>query len=322
MTPKHVHALVASELKELDRRIKTVLNSKIRVVNDICDYIISNGGKRIRPILCLLSAKAIQSSPETALELAMIVEIIHTATLLHDDVVDDSGMRRGKKTANIVWDSPTAVLTGDYLYSKAFVMMSHLEHPTAMQRLSECTNVLAEGEVMQLHASFNAKLTEAEYFDVIYHKTASLFEASCYLPAVVGNADATMIEALQLYGRHIGTAFQLIDDIIDYTSSSKLLGKNNCDDLAEGKVTLPVIYALANSSDAERQEICQTLQNPGTTDLKHIRSLIINSGAIEYARCHAKRESELAKSALAPIPDSQCKDGLLAICDLALERKK
>lgn len=320
MTPDQIYQLVEADLDSTDQLIRTHLNSHVPLTNTISDYIISNGGKRIRPLLTLLLAKALRYQGTDHHILAAIVEVIHTATLLHDDVVDNSGLRRGKKTANIVWNNPEAVLSGDFLYSKAFVLMAHLRIADAMIILTESTNRIADGEMLQLLNIRKVDTTEADYFDVIYHKTAKLFEAACILPAFLIPTDPSLKNALQAFGCHLGTAFQLIDDVLDYTASADEMGKNLGDDIAEGKPTLPIIYALQHC-EPKQQALLQTAIKSGSLEnLDNIQTLIQNSGGIEYTQQCAVREIEQAKQQLKGLTDSDYQQALHALCDYAVDR--
>ena len=320
MTIEDIYELVATDFDATDQLIRQNLTSQVPLTNIISDYIISNGGKRLRPLLTLLLAKALDYRGTQHHTLAAIVEIIHTATLLHDDVVDNSGLRRGKKTANIIWDNPEAVLSGDFLYSKAFVLMAHLRIPDAMILLTESTNRIADGEMLQLLNVRNVDTTEADYFDVIYHKTGKLFEAACVLPGFLVDASTETHDTLANFGRHLGTAFQLIDDVLDYTASAEEMGKNLGDDLAEGKPTLPIIYALQHSAASDRELLRQAILQGNTEDVVAIQTIVQASGGIAYTQSKAIAEVEQAKQNLHQLVASDYRAALETLCDYAIER--
>ena len=321
MTPFTIKQLIKKDMSAVDDLLKTTLNANTPVINDICQYIIQNGGKRLRPALALLSGHAVSLDAKRNAQLATIVEAIHTATLLHDDVVDDSKLRRGKATANIAWDNPRAVLSGDFLYATACVHMADFGNARAMQVLTRAMACIAEGEVQQLNNCHDPDIEEARYFQVIYGKTAKLFEAACQLPAVLAGEDEATEHAMAAYGCHIGTAFQLIDDILDYTADAKQMGKNLGDDLAEGKPTLPLIYAIQHASQHDANVIRSAIQTGDTKSIWQIQQILETTQAITYTQNCAIRETEKANAALGLLPDSRYKDALLSIGPQAIKRK-
>jgi len=321
MTLEKIKSLMKSEIEITDNLIVEQLKSDVVLINQIGQYIIHSGGKRLRPLLTLICAKALDYHGQDHTSLAAIIEFIHTATLLHDDVVDHSDLRRGKKTANNVFGNAASVLTGDFLYSRSFQMMVKLENMRVMKILADATNKIAEGEVLQLLNCNNPDTTEADYYDVIYGKTAKLFEAACQLSAVIQNSDDHIEKAMINYGKHLGNAFQLADDILDYTSSAEEMGKNIGDDLAEGKPTLPLIYALANSNGSEQGLLTNAIKNADTTNIDQVISIVKKSGGIEYTISAAEQASLKAINSLSVIPDSNYKQALIALSRLAVSRK-
>ena len=316
--------LISADLHVLNETIIQSLSSHVPMINQIGHYLVESGGKRIRPALVLLCAKAClpasESIPSTAIQVATIIEFIHTATLLHDDVVDGSAFRRGQPTANRVWDNASAVLVGDFLYSRAFQMMVSLHSLPAMQILANATNVIAEGEVLQLSHRFEPNVSEARYFEVIRFKTATLFEAAAQLGALITQADPALIAALGHYALHLGTAFQLTDDILDYQADTATWGKHLGDDLAEGKVTLPLIHALEKANPSTAAKIQAIIQQGKVEDIHFIRETLIETGALEYATQKATEEVEAAKKMLSKVPSSPYRDALDALATFALTR--
>jgi octaprenyl-diphosphate synthase len=283
-------------------------------------YIVSNGGKRLRPMLLLLAAKALGQVEHNHLVLAAVIEFIHTATLLHDDVVDESDLRRGKQSANAVWGNAASVLVGDYLYSSAFEMMVGTNIMRVMEILSKTTTAIAEGEVLQLLNCNNPETTEAKYLEVISRKTAILFSAATRLAAVVSKSNFEVEEKLSLYGQHLGVAFQLIDDALDYKATKEELGKNLGDDLAEGKPTLPLIYAIKNSAPADANVIIDAIKNGNREAFNQVYTIIKNSKAIEYTEQRANEEAQKAIAALEILPNNEFKDALLALANFSVKR--
>jgi octaprenyl-diphosphate synthase len=315
MTLTAIKALVAVDLQAVDAAIQHHLSSEIPLVGHISHHIIQSGGKRLRPLLHLLSALAVGYRGTDHITLAAVIEFIHTATLLHDDVVDGSLQRRGYATANTLFGNAASVLVGDFLYSRAFQMMASLKRLEVMDILSETTNTIAEGEVLQLSYRHQPDLTEAEYFKVIRCKTAALFQASTELGAVLTPTAPVIRAALAAYGHHVGIAFQLMDDILDYEANPEDWGKNVGDDFKEGKMTLPLIYALQRVSDPQKQTIKQAIQHPEEVALEPIRALIHASGALEFCRDKCFEYTERAGKALSPLPASSAKEALWTVAD-------
>ena len=307
-------------MQAVNRLITDRLHSDVVLINQLSQYIISSGGKRLRPMLALISARACGYQGEKHIDSAAIVEFIHTATLLHDDVVDESELRRGKETANNVWGNQAAVLVGDFLYSRAFEMMVDVDSMRIMQILAGTTNTIAEGEVLQLLNCHDADTTEASYMDVIHSKTAKLFEAACLLGAVLAGCNAEQEAAMASYGMHLGTAFQLVDDVLDYSSDSEELGKNVGDDLAEGKPTLPLIIALQRASAEDADIIRHAIENGGLEHINQIMATIQNTDALVYTMDKAKLAAELAVKSLAVFEDSDHKQALETLAWFSVER--
>jgi octaprenyl-diphosphate synthase len=315
-----VYKLVEADRQAVDRLIHERLQSDVVLVNQIGHYIVNSGGKRLRPVLVLLSAGAFGHTGPARLELAAVVEFIHTATLLHDDVVDASEKRRGRDTANAVWGNQASVLVGDYLYSRAFQMMVSVGSMRVMEILSEATNTIAEGEVKQLLNVHNADVTEEAYLDVIHCKTAKLFEAAAQIGAVLAGRSPAEEEAMARYGKHLGAAYQLVDDVLDYSATSEELGKNVGDDLAEGKPTLPLIYVLQHGSEAQKDLVRQAIENGGKEYIAAITEAIETTGAIAYTSRAAQGEAEKAIAALEIIPESPHKQALISLAKFSVAR--
>jgi octaprenyl-diphosphate synthase len=320
MQLEEIRALVAGDLQRVDQTIVERLASDVVLVNQVSQYIINGGGKRLRPLSVLLAARACGHEGQQHVPAAAIIEFIHTATLLHDDVVDGSDMRRGRNTANHVFGNEASVLVGDYLYSRAFQMMVELGDLRIQEVMANATNTIAEGEVLQLMNAHDPDTTEQRYFEVIYRKTAKLFEAGAQLAAILSGSSRETEQSMIEYGRHLGTAFQLVDDALDYTASAEELGKNLGDDLAEGKPTLPVIYALANAPAASAAQLRAAIENGGIDDLAQITSLIETSGGLEYTARKARQEKELAIEALGRLPASSYRNALVALAEFAVAR--
>lgn len=320
MQIEDVYELIAADRLAVDDVIRQRLHSEVVLINQIGHYIINSGGKRLRPVLLLLTSRAFGYEGTHHHELAAVVEFIHTATLLHDDVVDGSEMRRGKETANNVWGNEASVLVGDFLYSRAFQMMVGVNNMQVMQILSEATNTIAEGEVKQLLNVHNADLDEAGYLDVIRSKTAKLFESSAQLGAVLTGRSETEQRALADYGMHLGIAFQLIDDALDYSSTSEDLGKNIGDDLAEGKPTLPLIYVINHGSPEQASLVREALEQGGRDRIEEIKSAIESAGAIAYTSRSAQAEADKAIAALSVLEDSSYKEALITLANFAVQR--
>jgi len=286
----------------------------------VASYIIESGGKRLRPALLLLAANACGAQGPAKHELATVIEFIHTATLLHDDVVDESSLRRGRKTANAQFGNAASVLVGDFLYSRAFQMMVDAGNLRMMAVLADATNVIAEGEVLQLLNIHDADTGEERYLQVIRFKTAKLFQAATQVGAILGGASAEVESALADYGMHLGTAFQLIDDVLDYSGDYQETGKNLGDDLAEGKPTLPLIYVMRAGNDEERAVVREAIERGGKADLERVVAAIRRVGALDYARAKARVEAAIAMSRLAGLADSACRDSLLQLANFSVER--
>lgn len=300
--------------------IRQQLHSDVPLVSQIADYIISAGGKRIRPVLVLLVANAFGYRGTHHHQLAAVVEFIHTATLLHDDVVDESSLRRGRQTANAMFGNAASVLVGDFVYSRAFQMMVAVGEPRVMEILADATNVIAEGEVLQLLNMHDPDVTEERYLQVIRSKTAKLFEAAAQLGALIGGASDKDIEAAAEYGRSLGTAFQLIDDVLDYSGTSTDIGKNVGDDLREGKPTLPLIFVMQHGKPEQRALVRSCIENGDEQHFDAILSAISESGALAYTRDKAAAAAQLAAESISHLPASQFKDSLLQLCAFAVSR--
>ena len=318
---EQIRALIADDMSMVNDLIERSLHSEVALIDKLGHYIINSGGKRLRPLVVLLSAGAFSYSGDKHINLAAIIEFIHTATLLHDDVVDASLLRRGQKTANQRWGNEASVLVGDFVYSRAFQMMVEIDSMQVMKILSEATNTIAEGEVQQLINRHDPQMTEARYLEVIHNKTAKLFEAAAQLGAVVAERNQQEQIALANYGKHLGTAFQLIDDVLDYSSSSEKLGKNIGDDLAEGKPTLPLLYTMWNGTESDSVIIRNAIKNGGKNQIKAITSCIHSTGAISYTAELARNEFELAIQALDKLPPSDYLDALYALARFSVERQ-
>ena len=311
---------IAPDMEAVNRVIRQRLHSEVSLVNQIAEYIISAGGKRIRPVLVLLLAKAYGYQGAAHHELAAVVEFIHTATLLHDDVVDESSMRRGRQTANAMFGNAASVLVGDFLYSRSFQMMVGLDNMRVMQILSDATNVIAEGEVLQLLNMHDPDVTQDSYLKVIRSKTAKLFEAAAELGALVGGASDAQIEAAGEYGRSLGTAFQLIDDVLDYAGDAAEIGKNVGDDLREGKPTLPLIYLMEHGTEQQRELVRSCIENGDEQHFDAVLAAVTSSGALDYTRRAAIVAAERAAAAIADLPESEYKQSLLQLCSFAVDR--
>ena len=313
-------SLIADDMSKVDNAIRSNLSSDVALINQLSNYIISGGGKRLRPQLVLLSANACGYSGSHHITLAAIIEFIHTATLLHDDVVDESDMRRGRETANTIWGNEAAVLVGDFLYSRAFEMMVTVGSMSVMEILASTTNRIAEGEVMQLLNVNDPETTEARYLEVIQAKTARLFEAATYLGAVISGRDDDEQNAMKRYGMHLGTAFQIIDDVMDYTRSADEMGKNLGDDLAEGKPTLPLILAMKKGSPEQAAVIRKAIETGGLENVDAVLEAIEQTGSLEDSRALAQQEVNFAISSLESIPDNEYREAMLAIARFVTER--
>ncbi|MCP3687081.1 MAG: octaprenyl diphosphate synthase [Gammaproteobacteria bacterium] len=313
-------SLVANDMLRVNQVITDNLASHVVLINQLSQHIILSGGKRLRPMLVLLTAKCCGYDGENDALLAAVIEFIHTATLLHDDVVDESQMRRGQETASHIWGNEAAVLVGDYLYSRAFQMMVRAQSMRIMELLSDATNTIAQGEVLQLLNVNDPDTSEENYHEVIYGKTACLFEAATQIGAIIGKSDTTAEAALANYGKHLGTAFQLVDDALDYSADSAELGKNVGDDLAEGKPTLPLIYAMQHSNAAQTELIRTAIKHGGLENIDEITGIINATGALNYTFDQAQVEADKAKSAIGFLPQSEYKQALMFLADYAVAR--
>jgi octaprenyl-diphosphate synthase len=307
-------------MRQVDAVIRERLSSRVALVDQIAQYIVTAGGKRIRPRLLLLFSEVFRFDGPARCELAAAVEFIHTATLLHDDVVDESSMRRGRATANAIFGNAASVLVGDFLYSRAFQMMVSVNNMRVLDVLADATNTIAEGEVLQLMNMHDPDLAVDEYVRVIRFKTAKLFEASARLGAILGGASAPIEEACAAYGRSLGTGFQLVDDLLDYEGNSEELGKNVGDDLREGKPTLPLLIAMERGTAAERALIRQSIEAGEVQRLGDIVDIVRRTGAIDATRAAANVEVDKARACLAPLPDGAARAALLELCGRSVRR--
>ena len=319
-TQNSIAVTIAADMREVDVVIRHQLQSEVPLVNQIADYIISAGGKRIRPVLVLLMANAWGIRSTHHHQLAAVIEFIHTATLLHDDVVDESSLRRGRETANALFGNAASVLVGDFVYSRAFQIMVTIDDMRVMRILADATNVIAEGEVLQLLNMHDPDVTEARYLQVIRSKTAKLFEAAAQIGALVAGADDAAVAAAADYGRSMGTAFQLVDDVLDYSGNAAAIGKNVGDDLREGKPTLPLIYLMEHGTEAQRALVRRCIETGDEQHFDEILTLITRSGALDYTRRQAEAAAAAAEAALEGVPDSQFKSSLLDLCRFAVDR--
>lgn len=320
MNFSEIQQLIKQDMQAVNSLIQKRLYSDVVLINQLSHYIIGSGGKRLRPMLALISARACGYSGGRHIDIATIVEFIHTATLLHDDVVDESDLRRGKETANNVWGNQAAVLVGDFLYSRSFEMMVSVNSMRVMEILAGTTNIIAEGEVLQLLNCHDADTTEASYMEVIHSKTAKLFEAACQLGAVLAGLPSEQEAAMAAYGMHLGTAFQLVDDVLDYTADAEEMGKNVGDDLAEGKPTLPLIIALQRSSGTTADTLRQAIEQGGIEHIDTIMQAINATDAIDYTLEQAKRETEAAIASLQVLEDTPHRTALEALAWFAIQR--
>ncbi len=314
MQPHQLNPLIEPQFDAVTDYILNNLGSNVPLVEKIAHHIVEGGGKRLRPLLVLLSANAAGYKGEEHIPLAAVIEFIHTATLLHDDVVDNSDLRRGNATANAQWGNAPSVLVGDFLYSRSFQIMVEIGRMEIMQVISHATTIIAEGEVLQLLNQRNPDTSEESYLQVILGKTAMLFEAATEVGAILAESSAEDREALRLYGRHLGIAFQIIDDLLDYLSDSDTMGKNVGDDLAEGKATLPLIHAMRVGSDDDRDLIRHAIRKGGLDDLSPVLEIVQRNGSINYSRQKAAEEIDKAKNAIASLPDTSFKETLNPDC--------
>jgi len=320
LQPEFIRSIVSADLAAVDNLIRDRLDSDVLLIRSIAEHIIGGGGKRLRPALLILAAKAGGYVGSKHIELAAVVEFIHTATLLHDDVVDESDLRRGKKTANAEYGNAASVLVGDFLYSRAFQMMVSAGQMRIMKVLADATNAIAEGEVLQLLNTHNSAISELEYLQIIHRKTAKLFEAAAQLGAILSNVTTNIETGLARYGMHLGTAFQLIDDVLDYSGDATTIGKNLGDDLNEGKPTLPLIHVLQSGAPELAKVVRNAIEQGGRDGFENVLAAIKTTGSLDYAIDVARREIEHACSALNSLPQSNFKDCLLELAVFAVER--
>lgn len=321
MNIAEIRAPVADDLQAVNALIRQQLRSDVALINQLAGYIIDSGGKRLRPITVLLAAHACGYAGSRHIDAAAIIEFIHTATLLHDDVVDESNLRRGRETANAIWGNQASVLVGDFLYSRSFQMMADIGSMRVMEIMADTTNTIAEGEVMQLLNCHDPDTTEERYMAVIHCKTAKLFEAAARLGAVLADRPPAEEQALARYGLHLGTAFQLIDDVLDYNASSAELGKNIGDDLAEGKPTLPLIHAMRHGTSEEVRIIREAIEQGGLERIDIVTQTIESTGALDYTARLADEQAEQAIANLALLPQSPAKDALISLARFAVNRR-
>jgi len=318
---KEIQALAQNDMTAVNDLIYDQLQSDVALINQLGIYIVNAGGKRMRPMLTVLAARALSYQGEKHWDIAAIIEFIHTATLLHDDVVDESNMRRGRETANALFGNSASVLVGDFLYTRSFQMMTKLGDMRIMDILSDATNIVAEGEVLQLMNCNDASTTEESYMQVIYCKTAKLFEAATRLAAVIAKQDKKIEQAMADYGKFLGTAFQLVDDIMDYTADAKEMGKNVGDDLSEGKPTLPLLYAMQHGNDKQAQLIKEAIeQGNGMDNLTAILEAMEETGSLRYTQKQAEIEADKAIKALDVLDDSDYKQALISLAHIAANR--
>ncbi|OOR99789.1 octaprenyl diphosphate synthase [Haemophilus paracuniculus] len=319
---EQISELAKADMQAVNAEILAQLNSEVVLINQLGHYIVSGGGKRIRPLIAVLAARALGYQGADHITCAAFIEFVHTATLLHDDVVDESDMRRGRETANARFGNAASVLVGDFIYTRSFQMMTSLNSLDVLKVMSAATNVLAEGEVQQLINCNDPDTTEESYMQVIYSKTARLFEAATQCAAIVAGADKTAETALQNYGRYLGTAFQLIDDILDYSANAEKLGKNIGDDLAEGKPTLPLLHAMRNGNPAQSALIREAIEQGGKREyLDQILAVMAEQKSLDYTMAKAKQEAQKAVDSLAVLPDSEYKTALISLAYLSVDRE-
>jgi octaprenyl-diphosphate synthase len=316
-----VAALASDDMDAVNRLISASLESDVALVSQVSEYIVMSGGKRLRPLIVLLAARALGYKGDQHVRAATIVEFIHTATLLHDDVVDSSARRRGQDSANTVFGNQASVLVGDFLYSRSFQMMVEIDDMRVMQILADATNTIAAGEVQQLMNVHDPDTTEDDYQQVIYRKTARLFEAGAQIAAVLARQGLAIETAMIRYGQHLGTAFQLVDDALDYDASADELGKNLGDDLAEGKPTLPLIYAMRSGNDAQRELIRTAILEGGLDQMGDIQEIILATGALDYTARRARDAADAAIAQLADLPDNEYRQALISLAEFSIQRR-
>ena len=315
-----INTLVGEDMAAVDRHIQNELRSDVALIEQIGHYIVGAGGKRLRPVTLLLSAHALRYKGTAHIDLAAVIEFIHTATLLHDDVVDESRLRRGRETANDLWGNAASVLVGDFLYSRAFQMMVAVGNPRVMDIMAQTTNSIAQGEVMQLINSHDPQTTQAVYLETITRKTAQLFESAARLGAVLADASPAGERVLADFGLNLGIAFQMVDDALDYSAEADQMGKNAGDDLAEGKITLPLIHAMDRVTAGEQAVIREAIETGDRDALTEIRQIIESTGALAYTCARAQEHAGLARQSLEALPTSQYRDALSALADFSVSR--
>ena len=315
-----IQSLMKSDMEKTDNILIDRLDSNVDLINQMSHYIIASGGKRIRPLILLLCARATNYGGTDHHAMAVVIELIHTATLLHDDVVDESTTRRNQDTANELWGNAASVLVGDFLYSRAFEILVEPNSMSIMRILSKATNQIAEGEVLQLLNIKNANVSQTEYFNVIEQKTARLFEAACKIGALLSDSSEKTINSLGDFGFHLGIAFQIIDDVLDYKSNSTTMGKEVGDDLSEGKITLPMIYALEKTSGSENKILRDAIKTADASNIDSIVNILCSVNAFEFTRKIAENESQKALKSLKNIPDSEYRSALKLLCELSMNR--
>lgn len=322
MSIEPIQALAKDEMARVDALIRAKLHSDVLLINQIAEHIVAGGGKRLRPMLTALAARSLGYDGDRHITLAAIIEFIHTSTLLHDDVVDESDLRRGRKTANALWGNAASVLVGDFLYSRSFQLMVELDSMPVMRVLADTTNRIAEGEVLQLLHVHNPDTDENAYMDVIERKTAVLFAAATQLAALLAGADAAVQARMRDYGMHLGLAFQIADDVLDYTGDPAALGKNLGDDLAEGKATLPLIHAMSQADEAVKQRLRAIIESGDASAMPDVLAAIEGAGSLEYSLGKAHFHAESAKAALAEVADSEWKQALIELADYSVIRRQ
>ena len=321
MPLESIRSLVQADLEATDNFICTELSSDILLINQLVEYVLTCGGKRVRPLVVLLTARALNHNGQQHIDLAAAIELIHTATLLHDDVVDSSTLRRGNKTANHIWGNEASVLVGDFLYSRAFQLIVKLKNLEIMDIFASATNLIAEGEILQLINCNDPDMTEQAYYDVIQRKTAKLFEVASRIGTALCHYNSQQMAAMQQYGMSLGTAYQLIDDALDYSSSAEEMGKNTGDDLAEGKATLPLIHALRCGTKAETKLIRKAITSGSAKNIESILTIIESTGAIEYTANAAKKQIQQATNSLIHLPESPYRQALHDLAEFVVDRK-
>jgi len=317
---KQIQSSIAQDMRAVDEVIRSALYSDVVLIKQVAEYIINSGGKRLRPALVLMSAELFGPVQPAHHQLAAVVEFIHTATLLHDDVVDESSLRRGQATANSLFGNAASVLVGDFVYSRAFQMMVRVDNMRVMEILAEATNVIAEGEVLQLLNVHDADISEQDYLQVIHFKTAKLFEAATRLGAVICQANEADEKALSLYGMHLGTAFQLIDDVLDLTGDAQAIGKNLGDDIAEGKPTLPLLYAMRHGTKQQAELIRTAIEHGGEHNIQNVIDAVQQTDALKHVRELAQQEADLACQAIAHLADGPAKQRLIDLAEFSVDR--